>query len=48
MNDPELCNHLNPMTEPLKIRCDRKPKHTGKHRNREHGMEWWNTKESKP
>ncbi len=27
--------------ELLNIRCDRLPRHTGKHMNRDHKIEWW-------
>lgn len=44
----ELCEHRWPTIFPrLVVLCDRKPKHTGKHRNRDHGLEWWGGKKEK-
>jgi len=40
----ELCNDLWTMgyrAPELNIRCDRNPRHAGKHMNREHKLEWW-------
>lgn len=40
----ELCGdhwHKDRLGGAIGILCDRKPRHTGKHMNREHRIEWW-------